>query len=38
MTEYLPYHIALSENQKKRLAKALEQKTEITIRLSHNQL
>ena len=38
MTEYLPHGVNLSPNRKLKLAKALEQKTPITIRLSHNQL
>ena len=38
MTNYLEYHVNLSEGQKENLAKALNTGSEITLRLKNNQL
>ena len=38
MTEYYSYNVSLSENQKAKLAKALMNRSAITIRLSNNEL
>ena len=35
---YFPHGVTLSQNQKTKLAKALERREPITIRLSHNEL
>ena len=37
-TTYIPYGVTLSQNQRVKLAKALENKQPITIRLSHSEL
>ena len=38
MTNYLEYGVNLSEGQKKNLAKAIQTKSELTLRLKNNQL
>ncbi|PFX18802.1 hypothetical protein AWC38_SpisGene16812 [Stylophora pistillata] len=38
MTTYYPYGVALSEGQRKKLAKAYASHSAITLRLSHNEL
>lgn len=38
MTTYIPHGVTLSQNQKAKLAKALEKREPITIRLSHSKL
>ncbi|PFX29617.1 Pulmonary surfactant-associated protein D [Stylophora pistillata] len=38
MTTYHPYGVALSEGQRKKLAKAYTSQSAITLRLSHNEL
>ena len=35
---YIPYGVTLSQNQRRKLAKALEMRQPLTIRLSHNEL
>ena len=37
-TKYFPHGVTLSQNAKRKLAKALERREPITIRLSHNEL
>ena len=38
MTTYIAYGVKLSDNQRKKLAKAFKEKSPITLRLSHNEL
>ena len=38
MTTYIEYHVNLSDRQKESLAKAIDAKSEITLRLKNNQL
>ena len=38
MTNYLEYHVNLSDGQKESLAKAIKTGSELTLRLKNNQL
>ena len=38
MTTYIAYGVTLSDNQRKKLAKAFKEKSPVTLRLSHNEL
>ena len=38
MTAYYPHGVTLSDNQRRKLAKAFNEKSPITLRLSHNEL
>ena len=38
MTTYIAYGVTLSDNQRKKLAKAFKEKSPITLRLSHSEL